>query len=409
MRKSLQIVTCLILAASAMAVNPASATEYVLDMNKPMEITLPICKSADALNCLEPEIKVIHADGTTSIAKYLSSDLPEFVNDNGNQLQSGFHKFSVASGSESGEVKYFQVNAQFSSPYTHRNPYSMQWGKIDINIRSESQQLPGSCNSPYEKLCTQFNLDPDDKFQIVARTIKILSQDNQAEARNGDIVSADYKSGIRWIFSGYQTLIAGVDPVTLHEINNGGSGGTANEMLPELTWRLHIVGPGDKSAFEDTAKCAKYGATFRSENGTSAGQTQWDPKTQSLNFSIAAPHFDINGDPFRGFFKARLPIKWLACAYPGNTLVLANQVTVSIVYDDGVVQTAVSETAITKDYIYINVPDFHYSSPKIRISAKKIAPRVSSSKTQSLKYCSQGSTRKAAVEGKCPAGWRLVA
>jgi hypothetical protein len=167
----------------------------------------------------------------------------------------------------------------------------------------------------------------------------------------------------------------------------------------------------------------------------------WDQSTESLKFNIYAPHLDMNGDPFRGFFKARIPIAWLNCAFPGNTLALASQLFVSIIYEDGSVQVAFTYNRITKDYIYVEVPDFHYSSPTIAISKKapiataQIAtpapassPSPSPSPTVSVSQdaapqatqspapkiqkstsvlCQKGKVKKKFAGKKCPSGWKV--
>ena len=412
----------------------ANAVELEIDMSKPMEISLPICHTSAQLNCLEDKIRILHSDGSSSDATYVSSFLPEPIQEYGNLIQRGLHTFSVHSGSATGPTKQINIAVQLSTPYKNLYPMDMRWGKLDVNIQGLGAQPTGSCDAPYLKLCSQFNIDPEDIYQVVVRTIKILSQDNQAEARNGDIIHEDFGTGDRWILTGSQTLVAYTATFEeLQAIISGEAEGRAKGTMPQLTWRLHLIGPPGQSAFEATAKCGIYGATFRSENGTSAGQTYWDQSTESLKFNINAPHFDMNGDPFRGFFKARIPIAWLNCAFPGNTLAIASQIFVSIIYEDGSVQIALTYNKITKDFIYVEVPDFHYSSPTITISrlAPSVstqavqpkssaaptpnpteAPLVSQSSKPAIKVysiCLKGKVSKKFIGAKCPSGWRVKA
>lgn len=362
---------------------PIHASGTTIDLGKPANYLLGICRELEQLDCLEPTVAVLHSDGSISQAKLLSSDVSGPFIENKNLDLAGMHLFRVSSGSANGYERDFRIRVALATPGS--NPL----GILEVRVIGAGKKLKSNeCEEQLSKLCTRYTLDPEDKFRIVIRSQELPVHWMGAGARDGDVVREDYLTGERWILSGAQELMG---------------------WNPGLSWAIAAVNSENLSTFfKDIPRCSKYGVLFLSSNGVTGGLPSWNKKTNSLNFGVFGPHFDANGDLYRGFFKARIPKKWLDCTYPENTLSAASQVVVNITYDDGSVQVTTTHTKITDEIIYIDVPVFHFSSPTIQVmNADKAAstPRPS----PKVRYCSKGKVKKPLSGSTCPKGWKLVA
>lgn len=368
----------------------AQATDPKIDFNKPGNYVLGICKTDIQMDCLEPQIKVTHEDGTTSIAQFIYSQISEPFVDNKNLDIAGFHSFKYPSGHANGYLRGFLIRVTLATPRT------LPTSNLEVRVRSSDKKLKANeCDENLLKLCTRYNLDPEDIFEISVRSQKLPVHWTGAAANNGDIIHQDYLSGDRWILTGSQEL-AGWNPA--------------------LSWGIAAVAQDNQSSFfKDIPRCSQYGVLFLSSNGVTGGLPSWNKKTNSLNFGVFGPHLDANGDLNKGFFKARIPKLWLDCTFPENNLTSANHIVVNITYDDGAVQIATTQTRITKDIIYIDVPVMHFSSPTIQLINAALAPShvgstptsSATAKASSIK-CSKGKSMKKVASGKCPKGWKLV-
>ena len=379
MRRTLLLLLAGLFTVSTLCASPTSAGENTIDLNKPGKFGLGICQSDLQLDCLEPKVIVTHKDGSSSSATFISSssDLP-YLDISENNLYM-FHGFKVHSGTANGISRDFRVRTEFTTPS------SKPFGGMFLSVISLKKLDPDECSESLRKLCSRYTLNPDDEFKFVMRTQKLQVQGLKAIAANGEIAREDYLTGEKWIMSGSQTLPG---------------------WNPGLSWWIEPIGDGAQFPLRSKAQCAGNGVLFTSSNSVTSGLPSWDKRNNSLNFGISGPHLDANGDLFQGFFKARIPKKWLDCAYPENTLSIASQVVVSITYDDGSIQVATSSTRVTDEIIYIDVPVLHFSSPTIRITNASLAKPAP---TPRVLKCIKGKVKKLFTAVKCPSGWKLVA
>ena len=379
MRRKMIVIVASLIAISNSGLSATTAAETTIDYNKPGKFGFGICQSESQLDCLEPIISVSHQDGTSSTAQYISSQsnapvvaVPAFGGSLG-------HDFKVISGTSTGEYKYFTVRTEFTTPAN--DPVG---GYLKISVAAGKKIGANECDESLKKLCTRFTLDPEDKFTLVIRSQKAPVENLRATAVNGDILREDYLSGNRWILKGSQTFWG---------------------WTPELSWMIHATYP-DATSTAMVIRCAGNGVLFASTNSFHVTEPSWDKRKNSLNFGIRGPHYDANGDLNKGFFKARIPKKWLDCTYPKNTLSLASEVVVSVTYEDGSSQVATFNTKVTDEIIYVDIPVLHFSSPTIRIANAAI-PRPTPSPT--VVNCVKGKTKKIVTGRTCPSGWKIVA
>jgi hypothetical protein len=378
MRRKLKLLIAVSFSISAIGLSPISATENTIDLNKPGRFGLGICKTDSQLDCIEPTVTVTHKDGTSSTAKFLSSssELPYVaLEEKGPEI---FHTFNVRSGTSSGIFRQFAVRAGLNTPS------SKPFGLMGLRVTSNTKLNSDDCDESLRKLCKRFTLDPEDSFKFVLRTQKMPVQGIKATAANGDMLRENYSTGERWILTGSQTLPG---------------------WNPGLSWEFGPIIADAEDSIRKDVQCAGTGVVFTSSNAVTGGTPSWDKRRDSLNFGIQGPHFDANGDLFRGFFKARIPKKWLDCAYPENSLSMASEVVVSITYDDGSTQVATSSTRVTNELIYINVPVLYFSSPTIRVTNASLAKPAP---TPKVVNCIKGKVKKTFKASKCASGWKLV-
>ena len=384
MRRTGLIFLSTVIAVSAIALNPSVGAENIIDLTKPGNFLLGICKTATQLDCLEPNITVTHGDGTVSEAQLHQAGFAQPFLDNPNLNLGGFHYFRFSSGSRDGYSREFNIRVTFSTPPTK------PMGNLEVRIVSPGKKLKSDeCDQALSKLCTRYNLDPEDNFKIIVRSQKIPVHWIGAHGQNADALHEDYLTGDKWILTGAQTLIG---------------------WNPGLWWSIAAVDPLNAGTFfKNLAECSAFGVVFKTSNEVTGGLPSWNSKTNSLDFGVSGPHLDANGDLFNGFFKARIPRKWLDCTYPENTLSTASQVVVNITYDDGTIQVATTQTRVTGDMILIDVPVLHFSSPTIQIANAALVAKATPPAKAKVLTCVKGKSKKKVTATKCPSGWKLVA
>lgn len=378
MRRKLIVLIAIAFSISAIGLTPIGAIENTIDLNKPGRFGLGICKTDSQLDCIEPTVTVTHKDGSSSTAEFLSSSTDKPFVALLDKDPWVYHSFRVRSGKANGEIKRFGIAAELSTPS------SKPFGLMGLRVTSNTKLNSDECDESLKKLCKRFTLDPEDIFKFVLRTQKMPVQGTNATAANGEMLRENYSTGERWILTGSQTLPG---------------------WNPGLGWGFGPIISAPETSIRKDVECAGNGVVFTSSNAVTGGTPSWDKRKNSLNFGIQGPHLDANGDLFRGFFKARIPIKWLDCAFPENTLSMASEVVVSITYDDGSTQVATASTRVTDELIYVDVPLLHFSSPTIRVTNAALFKAAPSPKSLS---CIKGKAKKKVTASKCPSGWKLV-
>ena len=138
---------------------------------------------------------------------------------------------------------------------------------------------------------------------------------------------------------------------------------------------------------------------------------------ETLSYNIAAPHFKSDGSENKGYFHADLPLAWIDCQWPGNTLTKSPKIEVSVIDQNGIPQVATSSVEIKNKVLKVRAYGFHYSAPSIVIRASKnvenpiVTPTPTTSTTPVNKAltisCTKGKSVKkvTAINPKCPSGW----
>jgi hypothetical protein len=326
------------------------------------------CSSISQLDCVE-SFSVKHSDGKIESPK----DYPNFT----------FHK-----GSLLGPLINLNFEISISTP--------AQW---DI------QKILG-VDFPVLQIYAGegvAELDPDDTFTLAIRTSWLNPLDVSGFARNSRVSESQIRGGRKWIISGQQA-VAGVfntehdnwyDDLGVPDRPNH----AADIDQPVMYWRIDHINPAvNGSPFETT--CSEKGYTITSSNASQAGMPYMIGR-DTLSYNVYAPHFKSDGKTLNmGFFQATVPLAWLDCRWPGNTLSKAAKVEISITDDSGARQVVTSSAAIKEGKLQIAVSGFHYSAPIIKVRG------VNTAKSSTI-TCRKGKTVKkiSGVNPKCPSGY----
>ena len=317
---------------------PAAVSAYNgIDPTIPQNsVPLPWCATNSELDCFE-SFSVTHPDGKIE----RPTNYPNFT----------FHKGSL-DGPEMNMFFYIFI----TTPAQWEIKKTMGMDFPVLGIYADNDGIAAA--------------DPRDIFTLTLRTSWLNPLDVAGFARNSEVSEETIPGGRRWTLSGQQAIV-GIfneshqswysdlwDPkAPLHP---------ADRDFPVMYWRIDHINPVQNGSAFDTS-CSETGYTVTSSNSSSAGMpTMIGPDT--LSYNVSAPHFMMDGKTIAtGFFQATLPLAWLDCKWPGNTLSKAAKVFISVTDTDGVQQVAVTSATIQNRKLEIRVSGFHYSAPNIQI------------------------------------------
>ena len=159
---------------------------------------------------------------------------------------------------------------------------------------------------------------------------------------------------------------------------------------------------------------------FINTNATAyvSGPPTFNEQTQSLDYSVAAPHFAKDGSVFKGHYSIQLDANTARCMFglQGTNL----KATLSILNDKGESNVITSVAKEDKGWFNFTVAGFTFSSPTIRLKLEEVAtvttkpsasptPTAEKPATVTKKIsCVKGKTVKtvSGVNPKCPSGFK---
>jgi hypothetical protein len=130
----------------------------------------------------------------------------------------------------------------------------------------------------------------------------------------------------------------------------------------------------------------------------------------TLNYQVAAPHFNRDGTVFKGDYTLVLDSKVARCLYKFSSAPI--QATISVVNDKG--EQSVATTTVTEKngWLRLVARNFEFSSPSISVKLTQDAPakeaQTSAPEKKSTITCVKGKVSKkvTAVNPKCPSGYK---
>jgi len=135
-----------------------------------------------------------------------------------------------------------------------------------------------------------------------------------------------------------------------------------------------------------------------------SGPPTFNSATQSLDYKVAAPHFDNNGTPNIGTYNLVLSSDAARCIYGFSKAPIS--ATISIVSADGTSQIATTVVREKDGWLYLSAAGYGYSSPTVRVKLSQTAEK--SMITKSTITCAKGKVSKKVTAEKptCPAGYK---
>ena len=194
-------------------------------------------------------------------------------------------------------------------------------------------------------------LPPDLQFRAVVRLSWMEPVGASAYGADGDARGMPVRGGSRWTFEGRQEL-------TPYSIDRRPDTEPPQYMTPMLVfWVVHADPAWDASALNQD--CASSGFPSTASNATRGGPPMWDAANSAVDFNIGAPHFDVQGRVYRGFFTARIPTSWIKCRW-GVSVVKANEFSIAVTADDGSDVAVARSLTVRRGVVAISVTGFAY-------------------------------------------------
>jgi hypothetical protein len=188
------------------------------------------------------------------------------------------------------------------------------------------------------------------------------------------------------------------------------------------SWNFRTLSPdeayGANSCFISKNKLT--GIVTSNSTTYTAGPPKFDPKTDSLDYEVAAPHFSSNGEEFKGSYDLIMSHQVAECLYgfSGGSA----KATISVINSEGSKQIATTTFDSKDGWLHLAARGFMFSSPTIKVKLEKnetFNPLPSSSPTQIVSEstqtkskntitCVKGKTNKkvTGTKPKCPAGYK---
>ncbi|MEN9325501.1 MAG: hypothetical protein RL414_1255 [Actinomycetota bacterium] len=136
----------------------------------------------------------------------------------------------------------------------------------------------------------------------------------------------------------------------------------------------------------------------------------WNNETKEFTWQAAAPHFAPDGvTQNKGFYKAVIPVNDAKLLWGlENPNDAATALEISVTTEEGGSAAALKSVSVKNGKIIIDVSNFGYSRPKLRIGIKASYKPSKSMINKSTITCVSGKTVKkiTAVKPTCPAGYK---
>jgi hypothetical protein len=210
-------------------------------------------------------------------------------------------------------------------------------------------------------------------------------------------------------------------------------------MMKEFVlWLPHV---GDKASFTPTmwsfrtinsssgnSSCINGGTDVKGFVSTNAtmyidGPPSFDPKDQTLQYKVAATHFDENGSLFKGSYDLSIKSDAARCLYGFTNAPISAKI--EIVSESGENQVAVTTVNEKNGWLYLSAKGFTFSAPvvNVKLTQEKVVvtptptPSASATPTQVAApavakktsiTCVKGKTSKkvTAINPTCPKGYK---
>ena len=190
------------------------------------------------------------------------------------------------------------------------------------------------------------------------------------------------------------------------------------QALP-TAWSIRTISVSDLATSRFPTKCLSLdeniaGLVTTNATAYSSGPPKFDSASASLEYQVAAPHFEKDGTtPFKGSYDLAVRSDVARCIYGFTNAPI--QATVSVLNteaDPKIVTTTVKESS---GWINFSARNFEFSSPTIVVKMTQQAPVVAptlapkkATTTNRTKVCvnAKGAKKSVGVSRPCPKGYK---
>jgi hypothetical protein len=136
----------------------------------------------------------------------------------------------------------------------------------------------------------------------------------------------------------------------------------------------------------------------------SDGPPTLDSSTGTLNYTVAAPHYDSNGDVFGGIYQLSLRSDIARCIYNFTKAPISAKVEISS--SDGAQRIATTSVNESNGWLNLVASGFEFSSPTVKVKLTQDAVPVTPKRTTIT--CIKGKSTKSvtSVKPTCPTGYK---
>jgi hypothetical protein len=344
-----------------------------------MELTL--CQDKDDLDCIEA-LGLVTKGGFVP-GEIVSSAPPRVIG----PIQGGGRESGPTTGralfrSETWRIPGVRTESGLDTmdPFIAITTPGMRWYAADQGIeydvtsqlefevstsRSVLLDTTIPCDTPDGRCRRPEYMDPDQTFRAVVRTSWFAPAWSRSHLGNSVLRVEALKSG------GSRITVQG------KALNSPGFlfGGGRDPQLErrdrfdyyDYRWTVYMMDANDPN-FPD--RCAARGFPLISGNQWGSGTPTWNPLTQELSLRMSAPHYDGEGNVFRGNYEAFIPAAYARCLWQADPKRLQSRLMVEVTSEDGEEKAAATSIAFRDGGVKIIARNFTFSSPKITVRPK---------------------------------------
>jgi len=267
------------------------------------------------------------------------------------------------------------------------------------NLLCGTRELPVLCTKP-----KSFEMDLEFTLELlVPKDFNVSFVDGRAKSFH--IVEIPYTKDIRFRkmkFSVRNIKTAGV--IFSENLTDPYSDSLYSDFYDD---RPVVTLYSEKSAqAKSLGKCSSIPSISVVTNGTSSTVPVWNAEKQSIEVSIAGPHFNTDGSLNQGVYEARISREIGKCLW-GIDLNEKSKAEITVTEEgSGIRRVETAASRFVDGYFFFTLTNFHFSGPQVTFLIKKDVQVTNQKKSI---VCIKGSrlTTRTAIAPKCPNGYKL--
>ena len=145
---------------------------------------------------------------------------------------------------------------------------------------------------------------------------------------------------------------------------------------------------------------------FVSSNATQyiEGPPTFDDSTQTLNYKVAAPHFEKDGTTvFKGTYDLAIKSDAARCLYHFTNAPIS--ATIEVLDNNGKSEVAVTAMNEKDGWIYLRAAGFTFSNPTLKVKLTQAAPAPAKTTPKKI-TCVKGKVSRVVTTATCPSGYK---